>query len=105
MYTTSVDAASRSNPRMFAVDFERPRGRLAFTLIVPARVARPAMEEVLRIFPEFHRAFRRAQVHEAAFVDINWEIGRASVARRSRRPHARSEAANHRRVGAGLEER
>jgi len=73
-------------PRMFAVEFERPAGNLAFSVIVPATDHLPTLEKVHTMFPEFRRTSRQGRVHEVAHVEIDWDIGRTFVIKRRRWP-------------------
>lgn len=71
---------------MFAVEFERPAGRPAFTVIVLALCPDHALEQALWMFPGLRRACPICHVQEAAFADIDWELGLAFVAKRKSRP-------------------
>jgi hypothetical protein len=86
MYTISVEPLSVITPRMFAVEFERPSGSLAFTVVVLAMCPRHALEQVFNIFPEYRRDCRQGNVHEVAHVEIDWQAGRAFVIKRRKRP-------------------
>jgi hypothetical protein len=86
MYIINVEPLSEIKPRMFAVEFERPSGRLVFTVVVLAVCPKHAIEQVFMMFPEFRRECFQGQVHEVAFVDIDWEVGRAFVIKRETRP-------------------
>lgn len=86
MYTVSVGPLSGITPRMFAVEFERPSGSLAFTVVVLAMCPRHALEQVFEMFPEYRRDFRQGHVHEVAHVEIDWQAGRAFVIKRRKRP-------------------
>ena len=76
--------SSDITPRMFAVEFERPAGRLAFTVVLLALCPRHALDQVLFMFPGFRRAFSLSRVDELAQVTIDWEIGLAFVIKRSK---------------------
>jgi hypothetical protein len=81
-----VKPPSEIKLRMYAIEFERPTGRLGFTVVLLARCPRHALEQALWMFPGLRRACPKCHVHDAAFVDIDWEIGLAFVAKRKRRP-------------------
>lgn len=81
-----MDQPSEITPRMFAVDFERPSGRLVFTVVLLALCPNHAIEQALWMFPGFHSTCPKGHVQEVAFVDIDWELRLAFVARRKRRP-------------------
>jgi hypothetical protein len=86
MYTINVEPLSDITPRMFAVEFERPSGSLAFTVVVLAMCPKHAMEQVFKMFPEYRRDCRQGHVHEVAHVEIDWQAGRAFVIKRRKRP-------------------
>ena len=77
---------SEITPRMFAVEFERPSGRLAFTIVLLALSSNHALAQALWMFPGFRRTCPECHVQEAAFVDINWNLRLAFVAKRKSRP-------------------
>ena len=49
---------------MFAVEFERPSGRLAFTIVLLALSSKHALAQTLWMFPRFRRAFPKFRVQE-----------------------------------------
>ena len=85
-YPINVEPLSGIKPPMFAVDFERPSGGLAFTVVVLAMCPKHAMEQVFEMFPEYRRESRQGHVHEVAHVEIDWQAGRAFVMKRRKQP-------------------
>jgi hypothetical protein len=81
-----VNCPSDINPRMFAVEFNHPPGRVSFTIVLLALSSKHALAQAFWIFPGFRRTFPKGHVQEAAFVDIDWEVNRAFVAKRKSRP-------------------
>ena len=71
---------------MFAVEFERPPGSLAFTIVLLAMCPSHAMEQAFAMFPDFRGRCFHGQAHEAAFVSIDWQVGWTFVIKRRSRP-------------------
>ena len=71
---------------MFSVEFNRPSGHLSFTVVLLALSSNHAPEQAFWMFPGFRRTFPKGHVQEVAFVDIDWDIGMAFVAKRKLRP-------------------
>ena len=71
---------------MFAIEFGHPSAHLAFTVVLLALTPKHALAQALWMFPGFRRSFPTCRVQEVAFVDIDWEIGLAFVAKRKGRP-------------------
>jgi hypothetical protein len=77
---------SDSTPHLFAVEFESPTDRPSFTVVLIALCPRHALEQAFWMFPGLDRAHPECHVREVAFIDIDWEIGLAFVAKRKHRP-------------------
>ena len=77
---------SETTPHMFAVEFESPMDRPSFTVVLIAMCPRNALEQAFWLFPGFRRTCPKCRVQEVAFVDIDWDIGMAFVAKRKLRP-------------------
>ena len=73
-------------PRMFAVEFNRPSGHLSFTIVLLALSPNHALAQALWMFPGFRRTGCEYRVEEVAFVDIDWDLRLAFVAKRNSRP-------------------
>ena len=81
-----MEPPSEITPRMFAIEFGHPSGHLALTVVLLALSSNHAVAQALWMFPGFRRTFPTCSVQEVAFVDIDWEIGLAFVAKRKSRP-------------------
>ena len=77
---------SKFTPRLFAVDFESPTGSLVFTVVLLALCPNHALTQSLWMFPGLRRTYPRWRVQEVAFVDIDWILRLAFVAKRKIRP-------------------
>jgi len=95
-----VEQLSEITPRMFAVEFNRPSGHLSFTVVLLALSSNHALAQALWMFPGFRRTCFECHVQDVAFVDINWEIGMAFVAKRMSRPAMLLTTADRRRQSA-----
>ena len=81
-----MEQPSDTKPHMFAIEFESPMDRPSFTVVLIDSSPRHALEQALWMFPGFRRTFPKGHVQEVAFVDIDWDIGMAFVAKRKLRP-------------------
>lgn len=71
---------------MFAVEFDHPSGRLAFTIVLLALSSNHALAQALWMFPGLCRMYHKNRVQEVAFVDIDSNLRLAFVAKRKSRP-------------------
>jgi hypothetical protein len=81
-----VEPPSETTPRMFAVEFNSPTDRPSFTVVLIAMCPRQALEQAFWMFPGLLEAHPECHVREVAFIDIDWKIGLALVAKRKHRP-------------------
>jgi hypothetical protein len=81
-----VEQPSDTKPHMFAIEFESPTDRPSFTVVLIDSSPRHALEQAFWMFPGLLRAHPECRVQEAAFIDVDWEIGMVFVAKRNRRP-------------------
>lgn len=84
MYIINVRPPINITPRIFAVEFERPSGRLAFSFVLLAMCPRHALDQVTLLFPELRRSLFQGNVCEVSYVAIDWQVRMAFVIRQGR---------------------
>jgi hypothetical protein len=81
-----VSDNTTSVPDLYCVEIRRSRRDLGLSIVLQATCELTARSAVLRLFPEFKHSLVLMQVFLARYVELDWDSGRFTVAKRERSP-------------------